>query len=210
MKAAPTVLFCVPGPKYGGRMIVVHAGNRIDGATRPTARFPVERIDIVADMASRLLRSLGPRLVVSAPAAGADLIVLAAAQDLGIDTEVVLPIDPEGFVAASVADNGVQWVRRFRTVLTKPNARTRQLHLDPDTAWWFEANAALLAAAQERAADNEPVIALTVRPIGGEFPPSVTDDFAERAHAIGLLVLTIDPRPQAAPAEVVISPNVVH
>jgi hypothetical protein len=193
---------------YVGEVIVVHAGNRIDGPHRPTARFPAGNVDSVTKSTVRLLQSLQPRFVISAPAAGADLIVLAAAQQLGIAVELVLPIDADGFVAASVADNGPDWETRFHAVMRSPETRIRELHLDPETPWWFDANQALLAIAAERAAVKEPVIALTIRPVGGEFPPSVTDDFAARAHALGLVVLTIDPRNGATPAEVDVSPSV--
>jgi hypothetical protein len=201
MRAAPTVLF-----RYGGPMIVVHAGNRIDSPTRPTPRFPADCVDHVTETTVRLLSSLRPRFVVSAPAAGADLIVLAAAQGLGIPVEVVLPIARNGFIEASVADNGDEWVSRFHTVMGSPETRIRELHLDPKTPWWFEANAALLDVARERSAAHEPVVALTVRPTGGEFPPSVTDDFAERAGTLGLLILTIDPLSTADGSEVTASP----
>jgi hypothetical protein len=187
-------------------MIVVHAGNRIDSPARSIPRFPVDSVGQVTETTVRLLNSLRPRFVVSAPAAGADLIVLSAAQRLGIPVEVVLPIDQDGFVEASVADNGDDWVAQFHCVMGSPETRIRELHLDQKTSWWFEANAALLDVARKRSAAHEPVVALTVRPPGGEFPPSVTDDFAERASALGLLILTIDPRSAVNRDEIAVSP----
>ncbi len=178
-------------------MILVHAGNRVDAPDRPSPRFPASQVADVSARVRLVLTSLAPAVVVSAPAAGADLIVLYAAQQLDIPVHIIVPIDVDSFVDASVADHGLDWVSRFHDVMTSASDNVAdvvvQLNLDPASAWWFAANGELIDAADDRADPGETVVALTIRPMGGEEPPSVTDDFARRAHDAGLLVLTLDP-----------------
>ena len=97
-------------------MIVVHAGNRPDQPGRETPRFPASQVAAVEHRVAALLDALRPEAVVSAPAAGADLIVLAAAQRRGIPVHIVLGIDLDAFIEQSVADAGETWVTRFRSV----------------------------------------------------------------------------------------------
>ena len=58
-----------------------------------------------------------PAGVVSAPAAGADLIVLDEARDAPIPLHVFLPIEVDEFVRASVADHDTEWLGLFETVM---------------------------------------------------------------------------------------------
>lgn len=178
-------------------MLVVHAGNRPDAPDRPQPRFPAENEAAVRTQVERVLRALAPTAVVSAPAAGADLIVLDVAQSLGIAVHVLVPIPTAEFVRRSVADAGERWARRFDAVLAgarRPGSSVVELGAVPGEGWLREANVALLSLAGERAAPEEAVVALTVRPSTPDGEPSVTDDFAARAAAAGWLVLTLDPR----------------
>jgi hypothetical protein len=177
----------------------VHAGNRIDALDRPHPRFPASQVDYVAERVGRLLDALQPRGVVSAPAAGADLIVLDEARRRAIPLHIVLPIEPEQFVRASVADHDEMWVGRFRAVLehARIDPASSVLEIDrpaDDDEWFREANRDVLARVSAIAGD-ELVLALTIRPPGGEIPHSVTDDFADHAGRAGFVVVSIDPRP---------------
>jgi hypothetical protein len=186
-------------------VIIVHAGNRIDRPARTTARFPASQIAQVTARVARLLGVLAPVAVVSAPAAGADLIVLAEAQRLGVPVHVLLPIPEHDFVTASVADDGSQWVLAFDEVMraarADPLSSIEAIDMRDVPQWYVAANAVLLHLARRIArrdnGDDEPVLALTVRPAGTEDPPSATDDLAARARRAGLAVLTLDPRPGA-------------
>ena len=153
-----------------------------------------------------MLDSLRPFAVVSAAAAGADLIVLQEVIDRGIGAHVVLPIPVRDFVKQSVIDAGPEWVRRFEAVLEHvANDTTCSLlqgDESPDDDWFLAAHDQLLERANA-VADGDVVVALTIRPPEGENPPSVTDDFAMRAERMGLLVLCIDPRPDSAPTVIV-------
>ena len=186
-------------------MLIVHAGNRIDRLARKVPRFPSSQVPQVTARAARLLRTLAPVAVVSAPAAGADLIVLAEAQRLGLAVHILLPIPEDDFVAASVADGGPEWVTMFHDVIdaagTDPSSSIEALDMRGVPQWYVAANDVLLDLARRIArrdgGDDEAVLALTVRPPGTEDPPSATDDLAARARRAGLAVLTLDPRPGA-------------
>lgn len=179
-------------------MLIVHAGNRIDGFDRSDARFPRSQVAVVSARVGRLLDELRPAGVVSAPAAGADLIVLDEARHRGIPLHVVLSIDADEFVVTSVADHDSEWVERYREILdharSDPGSTVWQGKMVEHDGWYLDANNELLLRAADIAGD-QPVVALTIRPPAGETPPSATDDFADRAGRAGLLVLSLDPRP---------------
>jgi len=183
----------------------VHAGNRLDRPGRKVARFPMSQVPLVTARLAVLLDTLAPVAVVSAPAAGADLIVLAEAQRLGVAVHILLPIPEHDFVAASVADGGPEWVTMFHDVIDAARAdmssSIEAVDLRGVPQWYVAANGVLLDLARRVArrdvGDDEPVLALTVRPVGVEDPPSATDDLAARARRAGLAVLTLDPRPGA-------------
>jgi hypothetical protein len=188
-------------------VLLVHAGNRIDLANRPIARFTPTQVPKVRATVGRVLDALRPFAVVSAAAAGADLIVLQEVIERGIGAHVVLPIPVRDFVKQSVMDAGPEWVRSFEAVLDHVANDTRcslvQGDESPDDDWFLAGHDQLLDRAMD-VADGDIVVALTVRPPEGENPPSATDDFAMRAERIGLLVLCIDPRPDSAPTVIVI------
>jgi hypothetical protein len=187
-------------------VLLVHAGNRIDLADRPTARFAHSEVPMVADRVAHLLATLQPTAVVSAAAAGADLIVLEEAIRAGIGAHVVLPIGRREFVEQSVADAGPEWVLRFDAVMdhvaADPRCSVVQGDAEPDTAWFVDGHDQLLRRAEELAA-GAVIVALTVRPPEGETPASVSDAFAARAERSGLLTLCIDPRARSASTVVV-------
>jgi hypothetical protein len=149
-----------------------------------------------------MLDALQPSDVVSAAAAGADLIVLEEAIGRGIHTHVVLPIELDEFVKQSVADAGPEWVTRFHVVLqhvsTHDECSVVQGDDVPSADWYLAAHDQLLGRAEEVAA-GQAIVAFTIRPPEGESPPSATDDFASRAHRMGLVELCIDPRPGSSP-----------
>jgi hypothetical protein len=172
----------------------------MDADDRSAPRFPSTRLELVSSTVERLFRDLRPALVVSAPANGADLVVLAAAQHLGIPTHVLLPLPVEEFCRRSVAlASDGQWTARYGEVLhhasTTAGSVVDQQDVGTDGAWHLRGNELLLRTGRVRAGCDDRLVALTVRPVEGEDPPSATDDFAARARAAGLTVLTVDPRP---------------
>jgi hypothetical protein len=145
-----------------------------------------------------LLDVMQPAGVVSAPAAGADLIVLDEARRRSIPLHVFLPINDDDFVRESVADHDHEWLGLYTAVLdhARDDERSTVCRFDRSVyeGWYLEAHQELLAHAAELAA-GDLIVALTVRPPAGEVPHSATDEFADRAGRAGLIVLTVDPRP---------------
>ena len=182
-------------------MLIVHAGNRIDAPGRELPRFPPAQVGPVALRVGRLFDVMKPAGVVSAPAAGADLIVLDEARKRSIPLHVFLPIDVDEFVRESVADQEESWMALFDVVTdharADPDSSIYRVNGGAHTDWYLEAHQGLLAHASELAA-GELVVALTVRPPAGEIPHSATDEFADAAGKAGLIVLTVDPRPPSA------------
>ncbi len=142
-----------------------------------------------------LLQILEPAGIVSAAAAGADLLLAEAALDRAVPLHVVLPCPRARFQEVSVADQGPRWVLAFERVLNHVAQDTRssleELTLEPDDAGFRMANQVLLDRAVNLGADR--VLAVAVRPRQRESTPSVTDDFVDRAEAAGFFVLEIDP-----------------
>jgi hypothetical protein len=183
---------------YCAGVLIVHAGNRIDGSDRREPRFPATQVAAVAQRVGRLLDVMQPAGVVSAPAAGADLIVLDEARRRAIPLHVFLPITSDEFVRASVADHDGEWLAMYENVMDHAHAdgssSVCRIEAEAHTDWYLEAHQTLLAHAVELAA-GDLVVALTVRPPAGEIPHSATDEFADRAGRFGLIVVTVDPRP---------------
>jgi hypothetical protein len=184
--------------RYSADVLIVHAGNRIDASDRTEPRFPASQVAAVAQRVGRLFDVLRPAGVVSAPAAGSDLIVLDQARLRQIPLHVLMPINAEEFVRASVADHDAEWLDLYRTVLHHAGSDSRSTVCEIDKVerehWFLDANDDLLVRAAELAGDDL-VVALTVRPPAGEIPHSTSDDFADRAGKAGWIVLTVDPRP---------------
>jgi hypothetical protein len=184
--------------RYCAVVLIVHAGNRIDPPDRREPRFPASQVGAVGARVGRLLDVMRPTGLVSAPAAGADLIVLDEARRRSIPLHVFVPIDADAFVRASVADHDAEWLVLFETVMShaRDDSRSSVYRCDggAEADWYLQAQHGLLAHAVEIAA-GDLVVALTVRPPAGENPHSATDVFADRAGRAGLIVLTVDPRP---------------
>lgn len=197
-RKAGSPVFGAAARGYSADVLIVHAGNRIDPPERAEPRFPATQIEYVADRVGRVLDALRPAGLVSAPAAGADLIVLDAARRRGIPLHVVLPIEAEAFVGASVADHDAVWLEQFRAVIDHatgdPRSTIWRVGRSGNDDWYHEANDDLLTRAAQIGSE-ELVVALTIRPPAGEIPHSVTDDFADRAGKAGFIVLSVDPRP---------------
>ncbi len=173
-------------------MIVVHAGNRIDDPSRPDPRFPVENQDAVYQRLVALLDTHQPSGVVSAAAAGSDLLILCAAQELDISTHIVLPLRVGRFRAESVSDQGEEWTRRYSAAIDWASS-IRVDDLAGDDEWYITGNDVILQRAAEvaRIAPDPRVEAIVVkRP---EDETSVTADFARKASNRSWVVTEIDP-----------------
>ncbi len=175
-------------------MIVVHAGNRVDEPGRAPARFPAGRVDAVRGRIGQLLDLLEPAGVVTAAAAGADLLLAGAAIDRKVPVHLVLPFDRDCFREESVADRGERWTSAYDLVLSAVEddraGSILELDLAPDDAGYRDGNQALIDRAVQLGGSR--VLGVAVRAPGGD-GTSVTDDFVERAQAADLFLIDIDP-----------------
>jgi hypothetical protein len=99
------------------KKIAVLAGRRPDAPISAQARFPVNMATIVERRIRATLAAENIGVLVSSASAGADLLGIAAAYDLNIDTYVVLPADIERFRRTSVQDKGSVWLKQFDSCL---------------------------------------------------------------------------------------------
>lgn len=177
-------------------MLLVYAGNRVDAPDRAEPRFPADAVAPVEQRLRRLLAELGPTGVVGAAASGADLLVLDTARELGIPMWITLPLPPEQFLAASVADQGQEWVDRYRRVTDAARA-VDVTDLSDHDDWYLRGNDAILDQAEAVAAELDEhekpgTLALVIRPADHD-GSSATDDFARKAKARGMPVIDLDP-----------------
>src|SRR5438128_1771170 len=89
------------------------AGRRIDSPDAKIERFPTRNIKRVATQLQYEFEQRDVRWLVCSAAAGADLISLQTAQQLGILCRVVLSPSLPEFSRSSVEDRGMRWKRDF-------------------------------------------------------------------------------------------------
>ena len=179
-------------------MRVVHAGNRVDAdvGTNPR-RFPASQVPVMRERLGRLLESLRPEVVVSAAAAGADLLLLQEALRLGFAVHVVLPSRREMFRERSVVDRGDVWIESYDRVLDvvarRPDSCALVEHdLPAIPEGYREGNQVVLDHARDLTGGGA-LLAVAVRPRDRGTPTSVTDDFVERARSQGVTCIDLDP-----------------
>ena len=177
-------------------MLLVHAGNRVDLPGRRNPRFPEALVPLVRARIARVLADLRPQAVVSAAAAGADLLVLEEALRAGITIHIALPLSVERFRERGCEDVGDDWAVRYDKVIAEAHERGT-VHIedrDDDEDWFTHGNETILDRAEAVAGDDS-VYALVVRPHNGETPPSATDHFATSAARRGWPVIELSIKP---------------
>lgn len=104
--------------------VAVFAGHRPDLPGRRKPRLPAEALPGLRQRLLEWLRKNQIRIVYSSAAAGADLVFLDAARELGIETHVFLPYPKEGFLRRSVDECGSHWVEKFEEALAAADTVT--------------------------------------------------------------------------------------
>jgi hypothetical protein len=102
--------------------VVVVSGHMVDTPDRPQPRFPPEELPRVAMEVRHALAgwSVGKGTwLVTGGARGADIIAAEEAHARGSSLRLVLALEPDEFVARSVAIPGTDWEQRFRALLPK-------------------------------------------------------------------------------------------
>jgi len=176
-------------------VLVVHAGNRIDGPGRTRSRFPAANETLVAQALGDVLDRIAPEGVVTAGAAGADLLMAHEALMRRVALHLHLPCARARFREASVADQGERWASMFDCVVERVTSDDRhalvELDLEPDLEGFLAGNEALIDYANRTARTG--LVAVAVRHVDSRLPATVTDDFVRRAERAGLEVVEIDP-----------------
>jgi hypothetical protein len=98
--------------------IVALAGRRIDPPSAETTRFPARNIERVGRDIYQELKKQSARWLVSSAAAGADLLGVNAAINLGITPRIVLSPSVQEFARMSVEDRGPYWIQEFKKAIS--------------------------------------------------------------------------------------------
>src|SRR5437588_2930738 len=97
----------------GSTMTVAYAGRR---PSATGGEFPPTAQGWVTERLQRLFAGLRPRLAVGSGAAGSDLLAARAALRAQVPVRMYIAGTVEDFVRSSVADEGAEWISRFRAV----------------------------------------------------------------------------------------------
>ena len=98
--------------------IAALAGRRIDPPDPETERFPERNIEAVQIAIGLELKKYRARWLVSSAAAGADLLGIKAAINLGITPRIVLSPSVREFARTSVEDRGSYWKQEFESAMS--------------------------------------------------------------------------------------------
>jgi hypothetical protein len=174
--------------------VVALAGRRVDAADTDTIRFPETNIEHVKALIRDAFRSPLRTLVCSA-AAGADLLALSIAGEMGIRRRVIIPFDSGTFRQFSVADRPGNWVEDFdRSVAEIVHAGDLVvLGLDSaDPAAYSKTNIEILnEAARLAEKENSSVCAVVVWDGEPRGPEDFTAHFRNEALARDLTIREI-------------------
>jgi len=98
-------------------MVIALAGRRVDAEGSTDRRFPPSNLKRVSDELRSLFERQNATALVCSASAGADLLALGIAEELGLRRRVVLPFLPGPFCEGSVLDRPGDWGERFVRVL---------------------------------------------------------------------------------------------
>jgi hypothetical protein len=174
--------------------IVALAGRRIDLPDASPERFPLRNIERVRHAVQLQLREHRASWLVSSAAAGADIVGIEAAIDIGLHCRIVLSPDVEEFMRSSVEDRGPYWEQKFRVVLA--TARPEDIVLVPqcsaDSNTFKAINQRILSETIALASftASTPICIAAWDGLKRE-SEDFTADFVERAAALKIPILNI-------------------
>jgi hypothetical protein len=174
--------------------VVVVSGHMVDTPDRPRPRFPPEHVSRVAGLVEAALErwDVGPgTTLVTGGARGADIVAAEAARERGARLRLVLALEPDEFVSASVALPGTDWEQRFRALLTEADVEVVD---GPGDDVFERTNERILEVARE--IDERPHAVIVWNGETGDGPGGTSDFVARLGHSPGDdRVLVIDPMP---------------
>lgn len=172
------------------------AGRRPDTSSHER-RFPAETVPRVTAEIQDLLVAYHVHTVVCSAAAGADLLALHAAREIGIRQSVVLPFPVDEFRKTSVADRGQEWLALFDELMSSVTASGELVVLDGTPgaeAAYRGANHEILRRARAAAQFVDPLVAPVALAVwDGKRRPSrdLTSEFIEEARRDGFQVVEV-------------------
>ena len=173
-------------------MVIALAGRRIDAPTADTPRFPPANVPQVRNRISDWFTRNNVHTLVSSAACGADLLALAVALELGVQTHIVLPFPRHQFRALSVVDRGEHWGDVFDTILDRiePQGDVIVLGYAPENETaYFETNHVILELAMSRGIQLDQTVSAVVVWDGlSRGDDDITAAFQTEAHNRGLAV----------------------
>ncbi len=175
-------------------MIIAIAGRRVDAKGADTDRFPLQNVELVRTRVRAVLEDEMATTVVSAAAAGADLIALTEAGEMGLRRRVILPFARARFRESSVADRPGEWGPIYDKVLDEVEAKDDLviLHADNDDEAYAAANLAILDEAVRLAKESDEQTAAAVIWDGASRGAGdVTQSFMEEAKRRDMEVVEV-------------------
>jgi hypothetical protein len=175
--------------------VVVVSGHMVDLPGRPQPRFPPEEVQrVTATVRSAFARwgiGTGTTLVTGG-ARGADIVAAEAALERGAALRLVLALEPDEFVARSVAIPGTAWEQRFRELLR--HAEVEVVDGPDDDEVFARTNQRIIEVA--RAIDEQPHAVIVWDGKEGDGPGGTRDFVSQLGHDLeDDDVVLIDPTP---------------
>lgn len=176
--------------------VVVVSGHMVDKPDRPRPRFPPEQVPrVAAEVRDALARwSVGEgATLVTGGARGADIIAAEEAHARGASLRLVLALEPDEFVARSVAIRGTDWEQRFRALL--PQADVEVVDGPDDDEVFARTNQRIIEVARE--IDPRPHAVIVWNGKEGDGPGGTRDFVSQLGHDLeDESVAVIDPSPR--------------
>jgi hypothetical protein len=164
--------------------VLAVSGRRIDADGADEPRFPAGNEALVASRIRNTMLWTTAKVVVCSGACGTDILALEAAAQLGLSRRLVLPFARQRFRAASVADRGEDWGRRFDAILQQlPGEHIVELSLPQSSDQAYAAaNSKILDQAEGlAAAAGRRALAMVVWNGLSRGPTDLTDQFRKLA-----------------------------
>ena len=179
---------------------ILFAGHRLDDAGRPEPRFspgmegPARAA--IRQAVDAIALQYGHVHGVAGAASGSDIIFHEVCAELGVPTQIYLPLPEHAFIAKSVAPAGEDWVQRFLLLTARvPPVVADGAAPDPASSapgnLWERNNECLLHEALCDGAANLTVLVLWDGKAGDG--PGGTGHLVTRARDAGAAITIIDP-----------------
>jgi len=122
--------------------VLLFTGHRIDSANRAKPRFPANKESVAREAIRTAVAQekdlvSGSILGIAGGANGGDILFLEACDELGIKTEMLLPLPENQFIESSVENEDKSWLRRFHAQLEK-HLNTPVLADSPELPKWLQ------------------------------------------------------------------------